>query len=479
MIIFLFFFLYLSSGVIGDGLEGNASPCPAAEIKDEAFVTLLYGDEFLLPIRVLGRSLAASGTTRGKLVMVTTDVSHEARSRLERDCWTVFPMTPIDNPFHNAPKRFSKVLTKLRIWTLTQYKKVVYLDGDTIVSRNPDKLFNCITFCASVRHSDKFNTGVMVLKPSEETYKDMMEKLPTATSYTGADQGFLNTYFKDLHKAPEFDSDTEPPADGIERLSAIYNADEGMYYLQGGRWLFDPPDAIVVLHYTFGPVRPWYWYSYPMFPTSHQWMVIRDSLNEEYDGLGEMIYYALPYLLLVVTIARMLNRSRRKNYGSIITFPFSPTPIKARIVGGMTCLFSGFSATYFVPRHAKPDAGLNFFLVLTYTLCLAVGLELWAISRTQREKELTFEIRKHRWRIYIKLLLSTAAFFSLAIMTFYGLPNVKQQLNRILALVCGVAALLSLIGFQFQLVLTSGNASVHHMHASMKIDERETHEHEI
>ena len=61
-------------------------------------------------------------------------------------------------------------MTKLEIWRLTEYRRVVYLDADTIVTQNIDELFRCGAFCAVFRAFDLFNAGVLVLKPSLETY---------------------------------------------------------------------------------------------------------------------------------------------------------------------------------------------------------------------------------------------------------------------------------------------------------------------
>ena len=62
---------------------------------------------------------------------------------------------------------------------------VVYLDADTIVVKNIDDLFKCGKFCANLKHSERLNSGVMVVEPSEEVFKDMMRQVNTLPSYTG------------------------------------------------------------------------------------------------------------------------------------------------------------------------------------------------------------------------------------------------------------------------------------------------------
>lgn len=62
---------------------------------------------------------------------------------------------------------------------------VVYLDADTIVVKNIDDLFKCRKFCANLKHSERLNSGVMVVEPSETVFNDMVNKIKTTKSYTG------------------------------------------------------------------------------------------------------------------------------------------------------------------------------------------------------------------------------------------------------------------------------------------------------
>ena len=113
----------------------------------------------------------------------------------------------------------------------------MYLDADTIVVKNIDDLFKCSKFCANLKHSERLNSGVMVVEPSQALFNDMMRKVKTLSSYTGGDQGFLNSYYPDFQNARVFDPSLTPeelknrPAPDMERLSTLYNADVGLYML--------------------------------------------------------------------------------------------------------------------------------------------------------------------------------------------------------------------------------------------------------
>jgi hypothetical protein len=81
----------------------------------------------------------------------------------------------------------------------------VYLDADTLALQNCDDLFLCDGLCAAMRHSERFNTGVLVLRPSAALFAEMMDRIQTTPSYTGGDQGFLNSFFPAFKEAPFFD----------------------------------------------------------------------------------------------------------------------------------------------------------------------------------------------------------------------------------------------------------------------------------
>ena len=88
--------------------------------------------------------------------------------------------------------------TKLYIWTLVEYDKVFYIDADCLVQASPEDVFTRdVTFAAApdIFPPDRFNAGVLLIKPSMDTYNDMMTKTESVISYDGGDTGFLNTYF--------------------------------------------------------------------------------------------------------------------------------------------------------------------------------------------------------------------------------------------------------------------------------------------
>jgi alpha-N-acetylglucosamine transferase len=151
--------------------------------------------------------VAALGT---KLVPVellpTSDAFNErhARGRLHGAA----PFTKGGKPaFHTPLDNFAK----LRLWRMTEYEKVVFLDADTLVLRNIDRLFDWPEFSAapnvyeSLADFRRMNSGVFVAQPSEATFAAMLEKLDRPDAFwRRTDQTFLENFFPDWHGLPVF-----------------------------------------------------------------------------------------------------------------------------------------------------------------------------------------------------------------------------------------------------------------------------------
>ncbi|KAJ4833365.1 Inositol phosphorylceramide glucuronosyltransferase 1 [Turnera subulata] len=279
---FLFTLILLVSIQSGTSLRSQRT--------QEAYVTLLYGDEFLLGVRVLGKSIRDTGSTRDMVVLVSDGVSDYAKKLLEADGWIVEMISLLANPNQVRPKRFWGVYTKLKIFNMTNYKKVVYLDADTIVVKSIEDLFKCAKFCANLKHSERLNSGVMVVEPSETVFNDMMGKVKTLPSYTGGDQGFLNSYYSDFPNAHVFQPNLPKevldnrPVPQMERLSTLYNADVGLYML-ANKWMVDESE-LRVIHYTLGPLKPWDWWTSWLLKPVDVWQNARKQLEESLPGTG-------------------------------------------------------------------------------------------------------------------------------------------------------------------------------------------------
>ncbi|MBA0770701.1 hypothetical protein Gotri_019303, partial [Gossypium trilobum] len=252
------------------------------------------------PIQGFRKSIRDTGSTKEMVVLVSDGVSDYAKKLLEADGWIVENISLLVNPNQVRPKRFWGVYTKLKIFNMTNYKKVVYLDADTIVVKSIEDLFKCEKFCANLKHSERLNSGVMVVEPSEAVFNDMMSKVNTLPSYTGGDQGFLNSYYSDFPNSHVFDPNIPQevlkvrPVPEMEQLSTLYNADVGLYmlankypdFLMSSFSVDGDESELRVIHYTLGPLKPWDWWTSWLLKPVDVWLNVRERLEETLIGTG-------------------------------------------------------------------------------------------------------------------------------------------------------------------------------------------------
>ncbi|RDB28668.1 Glycogenin-1 [Hypsizygus marmoreus] len=107
------------------------------------------------------------------------------------------------------------VLTKLHIFRLTQFSKIIFLDADVLPIRPLSHLFSLPhEFSASpdVGWPDIFNSGVLVLSPGEDKFTQLTDLLKSKGSWDGGDQGLLNEWRGQNWNRLSFTYNTTPTA---------------------------------------------------------------------------------------------------------------------------------------------------------------------------------------------------------------------------------------------------------------------------
>lgn len=211
-------------------MEGVRPLRPA--ISGRAYVTLVTNDDYGWGARALIRSLRLSGTKADIVVMHTEGVTHGVLNPLtamgarmvEID---LLPTSAAFNATHSrqmqhAAAPFAKGekpafhspldnFAKLRLWQLTEYRSVVFIDADALVLRNCDRLFDYPEFCGapnvyeSVADFDRLNSGVFTARPDSYLFGKMLEELDAPDVFwRRTDQTFLQHFFPDWHGLPVY-----------------------------------------------------------------------------------------------------------------------------------------------------------------------------------------------------------------------------------------------------------------------------------
>lgn len=279
-----------------------------------ALVTILYGTGFELGVRVLGQSIRESKTTLEYVVMCTRDVPQETIAVLKKDGWKI---KMIDR-FDPGKAKFDGSIHKMQMWTLTEYNRILWVDADAVLVQNIDHLTRCGNFCVTYRHSDLFNAGIMVVKPSLVELKRIMsfsshyfelpdtsEKsnvaLPSGRNMWG-DQNLLNEYYNTIYNlkgARLFDRNDLKYHEEPLRLPEGYNCDLALY-IWYGKWVV-PDEERFILHYTAGPLKPHSWWTYPICDANWVWYGFRQRLPSRFNdpSIWELRHW-IP--VLVVTL---------------------------------------------------------------------------------------------------------------------------------------------------------------------------------
>ncbi|KAJ3179199.1 Exostoses (Multiple)-like 3, partial [Irineochytrium annulatum] len=243
-------------GATGKG-KGSAlaavAPTTTTANNRYTYITLLCDELMLDGLLVLAHSLRKVHSAYPLTVMLLPEVSSPELLESLRDpahgIESVLEIPELAYPFKVTTKMEGENkmcrYSKLNLWNLTQWDKVVFLDADLLVMKNLDQLFEFSEIAAAMDLVGTFNTGVFVAKPDENTFKDMLSVYMTAPSYNKGDQGFLNWYFTERRATQS-----------ITALPAEYNVPCKMQ--EYAIWSTLKRQALI-FHYT-SATKPWNFY---------------------------------------------------------------------------------------------------------------------------------------------------------------------------------------------------------------------------
>ncbi|PFH54887.1 glycosyltransferase family 8 protein [Amanita thiersii Skay4041] len=221
-----------------------------------AFVSLITSDSYLpgaLALAAALNDIHPNPPTPPLLpfqtvCLVTPETVDVATIRLLRKAFnTVIGVEIIEQKDYNGLRLLGRldlhtVLTKLHIFRLTQFAKIIFLDADVLPLRPLSHLFalpHDFAAVPDVGWPDIFNSGVLVFNPGEDKFNEVMHLLNTKGSWDGGDQGILNEW----------------RGNNWHRLSFIYNTTPTAAYTYAPAYeRFG--SQISAVHF-IGPNKPW------------------------------------------------------------------------------------------------------------------------------------------------------------------------------------------------------------------------------
>ncbi|KAI8535735.1 hypothetical protein RHMOL_Rhmol10G0196700 [Rhododendron molle] len=218
----------------------------SGNIDREAYATILHSaDIYVCGAIAAARSIRMTGSTRDLIILVDETISKYHRGGLEAAGWKIRTIQRIRNPKPEKNVYNEWNYSKFRLWQLADYDKIIFIDADSLVLRNIDFLFSMPEISAAGNQGMLFNSGVMVIEPSNCTFQLLMDHVTKIDSYSGGDQGYLNEIFTWWHRIPKH----------MNFLKNFWSGDDEAVKGKKTRLFGAEPPILYVLH--FVGYKPW------------------------------------------------------------------------------------------------------------------------------------------------------------------------------------------------------------------------------
>jgi alpha-N-acetylglucosamine transferase len=152
-------------------------------------------DDYFLATRLLNYQIRHSKSTKYHdpyvpfLVLVTPGVAENKRRMLTKEGATIVPVEPISADWVTSGienGNWKSVLSKLQLWTLTDYDRILLLDSDTLLITSLDGIFDDV---AAKAHSTDFSPSRIGDKTSSANATGALAPLPPTYVFGGIKEG--------------------------------------------------------------------------------------------------------------------------------------------------------------------------------------------------------------------------------------------------------------------------------------------------
>ena len=177
---------------------------------DMKYVCVLSSNNFLDGVLLLNENLKALKSKYNLLCLINETITQESINFLDYFNIEHKLINKIDYKSVADDFVWKNTFDKLNIFSLTEYKKIVYLDSDMLILENLDHLFNenHLTMADNTPFKESCkNSCLMVIEPNIEDYKGLlntMKKFDSRHTINVGDQNIINDYYGDkMHTLDE------------------------------------------------------------------------------------------------------------------------------------------------------------------------------------------------------------------------------------------------------------------------------------
>ncbi|ESQ29760.1 hypothetical protein EUTSA_v10024070mg [Eutrema salsugineum] len=203
-----------------------------------AYVTVLHSSEaYVCGAIALAQSIRQSGSNKDMVLLHDQSITNRSLLGLSSAGWNLRLIDRIRSPFAKKDSYNEWNYSKLRVWQVTDYDKLVFIDADFIILKKMDHLFYYPQLSASGNDKVLFNSGIMVFEPSPCLFKELMEKSFKINSYNGGDQGFLNEIFVWWHRLSKRVNTMKYFGEKLKGTHDLPENLEGVHYLGLKPWV--------------------------------------------------------------------------------------------------------------------------------------------------------------------------------------------------------------------------------------------------
>ncbi|CAI7920870.1 unnamed protein product, partial [Closterium sp. NIES-53] len=252
-----------------------------AGTEKQAWATVLHSsDKYICGALALARSLRRVGTRHELVAFVSKEVSQRAQRSLTLAGWKVVAIGRMRSSFKASSNYCKYNHSKLRLWQMAQYSKLIFLDTDMLLLRNLDHLFAMPELTAVSNNKFQFNGGLLVVEPSPCTFAMLKDALALFETYGDCEQGLLNELNPWWHRLPQ----------STNFLKFAWSSNP-KHLAERRATLSAQPPVVDMVHYL--GAKPWYCYrdfDCNLLSTERQfaddlafemWWKVHDEMSEE------------------------------------------------------------------------------------------------------------------------------------------------------------------------------------------------------